>query len=85
MMRTFEPGQTYGVLHLDDRRESVTVVARDANTVTLSDGRKARVLAGVAPDGGDEEVIRLGECGAVAVDGLVRVCHRLAAAEIGGE
>lgn len=83
MMRAFEPGQTYGVLHLDDRRESVTVVARDANTVTLSDGRKARILAGVAPDGDDEEVIRLDECGAVA--GVVRVCHRVAAAEIGGE
>lgn len=84
-MQSFEVGSSYGVLHLDDRRESVTVVARDAASVTLSDGRKARILAGVAPDGGDEEVIRLGECGAVAVDGLVRVCHRLAAAAMGGE
>lgn len=77
MMQAFQPGQTYGVLHPDDRRESVTVVARDSNTVTLSDGRKARILAGVAPDGGDEEVIRLGECGAVAVGGVVRACHKL--------
>lgn len=76
-MRSFEVGQTYSVLHMDDRRESVTVVARDASTVTLSDGRKAHVLAGIAPDGGDEEVIRLGECGAVAVGGVVRACHRL--------
>lgn len=82
-MRSFEVGQTYGVLHMDDRQDSVTVVARDASTVTLSDGRKAHVLAGIAPDGGDEEVIRLDECGAVA--GVVRVCHRLPAAEIGGE
>lgn len=71
-MTRFEPGRTYGVLHMHDTSERVTVVARDANTVTLSDGRKARILAGVAPDGGDEEVLRLSESGAVALGGVVR-------------
>lgn len=71
-MNRFEPGRTYGVLHMHDTPESVTVSERDDSSVTLSDGRKARVLAGVAPDGGDEEVLRLNESGAVALGGVVR-------------
>lgn len=54
-MSKFQTGHSYGVLHLDDRSERVTVVARDASTVTLSDGRKARILAGVAPDDDDQQ------------------------------
>lgn len=74
-MDSFVVGRSYGVLHLDDRRESVTVAARTAESVQLSDGRTARVLHGVAPDGSAEEVIRLGEVGALATGGVVRACH----------
>lgn len=71
-MSRFEPGRTYGVLHMHDMPEHVTIASRDASTVTLTDGRRARILAGMAPDGGDEEVLRLNESGAVAIGGVVR-------------
>lgn len=74
-MDTFEVGMRYGVLHCNERDETVTISARDRTTVTLSDGRKARILIGESPTGGDEEVLRLGERGAVALGGVVRVCH----------
>ena len=75
-MDRFEVGMRYGVLHCDERSETVTISARDKTTVTLSDGRKARILVGIAPGGGDEEVLRLDERGAVALGGVVRVCHQ---------
>ena len=81
-MKAFEVGETDGVLHMDDRRETVTIAARDGSIVRFSDGRTARVLAGIAPDSTDEECIRLGEVGPVATGGIVRVCHRIAATEI---
>lgn len=74
-MGRFEIGKSYGVLHGDERAETVTVAARDSGSVTLADGRKLRVLAGNSPDGGDEEVLRIDERGAVATGGVVRVCH----------
>jgi hypothetical protein len=73
-MDKFEVGKSYGVLHLDDRPEVVTVTGRDERTVTLSDGRKSPILQGSAPDGGDEEVLRLDEVGALAHGGVVRAC-----------
>jgi hypothetical protein len=75
MNRAFEVGREYGVLHIGDRTETVLITSRGAKTVTLGDGRKARILAGIAPDGGGEEVIRLGERGPVAFGGVVRACH----------
>lgn len=66
---------SYGVLHCNEREETVTVAARDAKSVTLTDGRKVRILVGEAPDGGDEEVLRIDERGAVATGGVVRSCH----------
>ena len=76
-MNRFEVGRSYGVLHLGERREAVTVASRDQETVTLEDGRKARILHGASHDGTAEEVLRLGEVGAVATGGVVRVCHLL--------
>lgn len=75
-MDRFEVGETYGVLHCDEHEEWVTVSARDAANVTLSDGRKLRVLLGSSPTGGDEEVLRIAEVGQVATGGVVRVCHK---------
>lgn len=66
---------SYGVLHCNERDETVTVAARDSGSVTLTDGRKLRVLVGISPGGGDEEVLRIDERGAVACGGVVRVCH----------
>lgn len=43
--------------------------------MTLTDGRKVLVSVGISPSGGDEEVLRIDERGAVAVGGVVRVCH----------
>lgn len=74
-MDRFEAGRSYGVLHCDEREEIVTVAARDTKNVTFTDGRMARIVIGVAPGGGDEEVLRIGERGAVAMGGVVRVCH----------
>lgn len=73
-MTRFQPGGTYGVLHMHDTPERVTIATRDASTVTLTDGRHARILSGVAPDGSDEELLRLDESGAVALGGVVRAC-----------
>ena len=73
-MKAFEVGETYGVLHMDDRRETVTIAARDGSIVRFSDGRTARVLAGIAPDSTDEECIRLDEVGPVAT-GAIHVQH----------
>ncbi len=73
-MKLFEIGCRYGVLHMTDLDETIEIASRDQETVTLTDGRRARVLAGMAPDGSDEEVIRLGEVGCVAHGGVVRVC-----------
>ncbi len=39
-MDRFEIGKSYGVLHCNERDETVTVAARDAKSVTLADGRK---------------------------------------------
>lgn len=75
-MNQFKPGNTYGVLHLNDHRESVTIASRDAGSVTLTDGRKISIAAGAAPGGGTEEVLRLGD---EPVCGVVRVCHLEAA------
>ena len=72
-MNMFEIGKSYGVLSLGDIDEVVTIASRDAASVTLADGRKVRVMAGQAPDGGDEEVMRIDERGAVG--GVVRACH----------
>lgn len=74
-MDRFEVGMSYGVLHCNEREETVTVAARGAKSVTLTDGRKVRILVGEAPDGGDEEVLRIDERGAVATGGVVRACH----------
>ena len=74
-MDRFEVGKSYGVLHCNERDETVTVAARDSDSVTLADGRKLRVLVGNSPCGGDEEVLRIDERGAVATGGVVRVCH----------
>lgn len=74
-MDRFVVGRTYGVLHMDDRREVVTVAARTADSVQLADGRSVRIVHGEAPHGGSEEVLRLGEAGPVATGGVVRVCH----------
>lgn len=73
-MQKFEVGKSYGVLHMDDRVEAVTVIARSDESVTLSDGRVARVIHGIAPDGGSAEVLRLDERGPVAIGGIVRSC-----------
>lgn len=74
-MDRFEVGMSYGVLHCDEHDETVTIAARDDKTVTLADGRMVRILVGEAPDGGDEEVLRIDERGAVATGGVVRACH----------
>ena len=66
---------SYGVLHCNEREETVTVAARDAKSVTLTDGRKEQILVGEDPNGGDEEVLRIDERAAVATGGVVRVCH----------
>lgn len=66
---------SYGVLHCNEREETVTIAARDSGSVTLTDGRKLRVLAGNSPFGGDEEVLRIDDRCAVATGGVVRVCH----------
>ena len=71
-------GRSYGVCHLyTDYEESVMVITRTENVVTLADGRKIKVVIGVSPDDSYEEVMRLDECGSVAVGGIVRVCHLL--------
>lgn len=74
-MDMFEVGCSYSVLHSDDRCEVVTIADRDSKTVTLTDGRKVRVVIGVSDGGGHEEVLRIDESGAVATGGVVRVCH----------
>lgn len=74
-MDRFEVGMSYGVLHCNERDETVTVAARDAKNVTFTDGRRVRILVGESPGGGDEEVLRIEERGAVATGGVVRVCH----------
>jgi hypothetical protein len=74
-MDRFEIGRSYGVMHLDDRQETVTIAGRDIASVTFEDGRRARVLHGLAPDGSDEEVLRIDERGAFAAGGVVRACH----------
>ena len=66
---------------MDDRRESVLIDSRSAETVTLADGRICRVLAGLGPDGNAEEVLRIDEVGPMAVGGVVRVCHAITAAD----
>ena len=73
-MGIFEIGKRYGVISFGDIDEVVTIASRDAASVTLSDGRKIKVMAGTAPEGGDEEMMRIDECGA-ACKGVVRVCH----------
>ena len=73
-MDMFEIGKSYGVLSLGDIDEVITIASRDAESVTLADGRKIKVMAGQAPDGGDEEMMRIDECGATC-QGVVRVCH----------
>ena len=78
-MRKFEAGATYGVLHMLDRQDFVTVSSRTNDLVRLTDGREAKALPGIGPDDRSEEVIRLNEQGPIAAGGVVRVCARLAA------
>mgnify|MGYP003610003783 CR=1 FL=1 len=73
-IRRFEVGKTYSVYHmLSDELDTVTVVSRNGNRVTFTDGRSGNALRSVGPDG-NEETIRLGEVGPVATGGVVRVC-----------
>ena len=74
-MNRFEVGKTYGVLHLADQDESVTIASRTAKTVHLSDGRTMNVMPDFAADGGNEEVIWIG-------GSIVRVCNLRAAAQV---
>ena len=74
-MDRFEVGMSYGVLHCNEREETVTIAARDSGSATLADGRKVRILVGESPTGGSEELLRIDERGAVAFGGVVRVCH----------
>jgi hypothetical protein len=74
-MDRFEVGRSYGVLHCNERSEVVTVAARESSSVTLTDGRKVKIVVGESPSGGSEEVLRIDERGAVAFGGVVRVCH----------
>lgn len=72
---SFEVGKSYKVLHLSDSFETVAIASRTSDIATLTDGRQARILAGVAPDGKDEEAMRLDEQCAYAFGGVVRVCQ----------
>lgn len=78
-MDKFQIGQSYGVMHMDDRSEQVTIAARDDSSVTLADGRRATILHGAGPTGEAEELFRLDEDGPVARGGVVRACHHRAA------
>ena len=71
----FQVGKSYKVLHLSDFFETVKIASITSGIATLTDGRQARVLVGVAPDGKDEEVLRFNEQGAYAAGGVVRACQ----------
>lgn len=72
---SFQVGKSYKVLHLSDFFETVEIASITSDIATLTDGRQAKILSGVAPDGKDEEVLRLDEQGAYAAGGVVRVCQ----------
>lgn len=76
----FEAGHSYAVWHLDDAAEVVTIADRTDSTITLTDGRKAKVRHSLAPDGSDSESIQLPRKG--RPDGVCRVCHDCTASVI---
>lgn len=81
----FQVGRTYRYYPSlrDDTEATVTIASRTEEQVTLTDGRKVKVVMGAAPDGmpsnnGLAEVLRL-ECdGCFARGGLVSPYNEVA-------
>ena len=81
----FQVGRTYRYYPSlrDDTEATVTIASRTAKQLTLTDGRKGKVVMGAAPDGmtannGLAEVLRLDCNGCFARGGLVSPYNEVA-------
>jgi hypothetical protein len=74
---SFEVGNRYKVFNFSDVDEFVLIAYRTTKMVKFSDGREFSILSGVAPNGSDEEVLRIDEREAFAAGGVVRACQKV--------